>query len=85
MKFCEWQPLDGSVPPWTTADLRMKSGRLVRAFWGPNGNVTAWWPFPGQQHKHCIALYEPVEFQPLLCGPEWVVSALLGGAGKAGS
>jgi hypothetical protein len=33
MKLDDWPPIEGAdIPVWQTADLRMKSGRLVRAW-----------------------------------------------------
>jgi hypothetical protein len=52
----------------TIADLEMESGVVVRAQWRSNGRCIAWFPDPGQRHKHFIALCTPKRFRVVVDG-----------------
>lgn len=46
----------------TVADVRMPSGRVVRAAWTRHGRCLAWWPLVGPRRRP-IGLYDPVEWR----------------------
>lgn len=59
-----WQEIASAqfVESGTVADLKMRSGRVIRAAWTNRGRITAWWPLAGNRRRP-IGLYEPREWR----------------------